>query len=179
MKFLPTDLQGAWLIEIEPHVDERGFFARTFCEDEFRSRGLQSRFVQSNVSFNHTAGTLRGMHYQVSPHEETKLVRCSRGAIFDVIVDLRNQSATQGQSYGVRLTADNHRMLYVPKGFAHGFQTLLPDTEVCYQMGDVYVPDASRGFRYDDPAVDIRWPLEVACISDRDLQWPSWADKES
>ena len=179
MKFHPTDLVGAWVIELETIVDDRGYFARSFCADEFREHGLETQFVQGNVSYNREAGTLRGMHYQIAPHEEAKLVRCSRGAIFDVIVDLRRGSETLGQCFCVELTADNGRMLYVPKGFAHGFQSLLPDTEVCYQMSDAYAPSSGRGFRFDDSEIAIPWPLEVTQVSERDRELPGWAERAS
>ncbi|MEM1068477.1 MAG: dTDP-4-dehydrorhamnose 3,5-epimerase [Planctomycetota bacterium] len=177
MKFHPIQLAGAYLIELDTIADDRGHFARTFCEHEFSRHGLNTQFVQANVSFNREAGTLRGMHYQLPPHAETKLVRCSRGSILDVIVDMRPDSSTLGQSYRVELSSTNHRMLYVPKGFAHGFQTLTDDVEVSYQMSDFYEPSASRGFRFDDPDIAIEWPLAITQISERDRQLPRWSEQ--
>ena len=168
MKFLPTRLAGACVIELDRLEDERGFFARSFCRDEFAAHGLKSSFVQCNVSFNAARGTLRGLHYQASPHEEAKLVRCTRGAIFDVIVDLRKASATRMQWVGMELTAENHRMLYVPEGFAHGFQTLDDASEVFYQMSETFHPEAARGVRWNDPALGIAWPLPGPTVSARD-----------
>ena len=158
MIFRETKLKGAFIIEPERLEDERGLFARTFCKEEFKAHGLNSRVVQCNISFNKKKGTLRGMHYQVAPHEEAKLVRCTRGAIYDVIVDLRPDSPTFKQWVAVELTADNHRMLYIPEGFAHGFQTLEDNTEVFYQMSESYHPESARGIRWDDPMFGIKWP---------------------
>jgi dTDP-4-dehydrorhamnose 3,5-epimerase len=172
--FTQTRLAGALVIDPEPHADDRGFFARTFCAREFAEHGLTTTLVQCNVSLNHHQGTLRGMHWQAPPHEEAKLIRCTRGAIHDVIVDLRPGSPTLGEHIGVELTADNRRMLYVPEGFAHGFVTREDDTEVFYQMSAFYEPGAARGMRYDDPAVGIRWPGEVRVVSERDRAWPDW-----
>lgn len=168
MKFLPTRLAGACVIELDRLEDERGFFARSFCRDEFAAHGLKSSFVQCNISFNARRGTLRGLHYQASPYEEAKLVRCTRGAIFDVIVDIRKRSDTYGQWIGMELTAENRRMLYVPEGYAHGFQTLEDASEVFYQMSDVFRPEASRGVRWNDPALGIDWPLPDPTVSARD-----------
>jgi dTDP-4-dehydrorhamnose 3,5-epimerase len=170
--FKETKLQGAYLIQLKELVDDRGFFARTWCQREFDEMGLVARIVQANMSFNHKKGTLRGMHYQVSPYEETKLIRCTRGAIYDVIVDLRADSPTYCQWIGAELTADNHHMLFVPEGFAHGFQTLKDDTEVTYQVSQFYTPGAERGARYDDTAFGIDWPIPVSAISDKDKGWP-------
>jgi len=175
MLFRPLDLAGAVLVEPVRLADERGFFARVFCEEEFAAAGLPTRFPQCNVSFNASKGTVRGMHFQCAPYEDPKLVRCSRGAIFDVIVDLRPGSPTHLRSVGVELTEENGLALYVPPGFAHGFQTLADGTEVFYQMGEVYVPDLARGIRWDDPAIDVRWPLPVAVISERDRTYPDYA----
>jgi dTDP-4-dehydrorhamnose 3,5-epimerase len=172
--FTQTRLAGAFVIDPEPHADDRGFFARTFCTREFAEHGLTTTMVQCNVSLNHHQGTLRGMHWQALPHEEAKLIRCTRGAIHDVIVDLRPGSPTLGEHVGVELTTDNRRMLYAPEGFAHGFLTLEDDTEVFYQMSAFYEPGAARGMRYDDPAVGIRWPDEVRVVSERDRGWPDW-----
>jgi len=172
MRFLETGLAGAYVIELEPASDERGFFARSYCENEFESRGLTSRFVQCNVSFNHKAGTTRGMHWQAEPNPEAKLVRCTAGAIFDVIVDLRRNSRTRHQVFGIELNSENRQMLFIPTGFAHGFQTLCDETEVFYQMSDFYIPGAAHGFRWNDPELGIRWPREPSVISDRDRALP-------
>lgn len=168
MKFTETFLQGAFLIELEPHRDERGFFARTFCRDEFRKRGLNSSFAQCSTSFNARRGTLRGMHYQMKPHEEAKLVRCTRGSIYDLIVDIRPESPTFKKWFAVELTAINLLMLYVPEGFAHGFQTLEDESEVFYQISEVYHPEYSGGIRWDDPVFEFRWPVEERIMSERD-----------
>jgi dTDP-4-dehydrorhamnose 3,5-epimerase len=172
MKFVPTALAGAYIIEVEPHADSRGFFARTFCAREFARHGLETDFVQCSVSMNRTRGTLRGMHYQLPPAGEVKLVRCTAGAIHDVIVDLRQDSPTYRQHFSVDLTAQNRCALYVPKTFAHGFQTLEDDTEIFYQMSAFYAPDKSAGVRFDDPKFGIQWPLPVAAIADKDRTWP-------
>jgi dTDP-4-dehydrorhamnose 3,5-epimerase len=173
MIFDALRLVGAYRIKPELVVDERGAFARRFCADTFRARGLESDLVQRSISFNARAGTLRGMHYQAAPHLETKLVRCTRGAIFDVIVDLRDCSPTYGQWHGEELNADNRLMLYIPKGFAHGFQSLVDDTEVDYEIGPAYVPGAEAGFRFDDQALAIEWPIADIIISERDKTLPS------
>jgi dTDP-4-dehydrorhamnose 3,5-epimerase len=172
MIFRKTALKGACIIELEPHGDELGQFVRTWCRDEFRRHGIETAFVQSAVSTNELRGTLRGLHWQVAPHEEAKLVRCARGAIYDVIVDIRPDSPTFGQWLGLTLTAGAQLMLFVPVGFAHGFQTLEDDTEVGYQLSTAYAPSAARGLRFDDPALAIDWPLPVSRISDRDRSWP-------
>lgn len=177
MHFIPTKLAGAWVIEPEPHSDDRGFFARTFCEEEFRARGLAERFVQCNISWNKRRGTVRGLHYQVPPSSEVKLVRCMAGALLDVIVDLRPASPSYLQGYSVELTASNRLALYVPEGFAHGFQTLEDSTEVYYQMSEFYAPRLGRGLRYDDPKLGIDWPLSVSSISTQDLSWPFLSDR--
>lgn len=168
MRFTELDLKGAFLIEMEERRDARGFFARSFCTEEFAAHGLPERFPQCNVSFNPKAGTLRGMHFQAEPRPETKLVRCTRGAIFDVIVDLRPASPTYCRWVGKTLSADNHAALYVPAGFAHGFLTLTDDAEVFYMMGETYVAELARGVRWDDPAFAIAWPSPPAAISERD-----------
>jgi dTDP-4-dehydrorhamnose 3,5-epimerase len=173
--FQETKLAGAYTIELERREDERGFFARGWCQQEFERQGLVSRLVQANISFNKQRGTLRGMHYQASPFEETKLVRCTRGAICDVIIDLRPESPTYGQWLGVELTADNYRILYVPERFAHGFITLEDNTEVTYQVSQFYTPACERGIRWNDPAFGVRWPVEVQVISQKDSSWPDWA----
>jgi dTDP-4-dehydrorhamnose 3,5-epimerase len=172
MRFLETELAGAFIIEIEKYTDERGFFARTFCVREFEEHGLNANVVQCNISYNLKRGTLRGMHFQIPPAPETKVVRCVRGAIFDVIVDIRPESPTFLHHIYVELTADNRRALYVPELFAHGFQTLVDDVEVEYQMSEFYAPQCSRGMRYDDPALRINWPLPVTIIAQKDLEWP-------
>lgn len=171
MKFVATELAGAYLIELERLEDERGFFARTFCRDEFAAHGLRSSFVQCNVSFNARKGTVRGMHFQEKPHEEAKLVRCTRGAIYDVIVDIRKGSPTYKLWTAVELTADNGRMLYVPEGLAHGFQTLEDNSEVFYQMSEMHHPESARGLRWNDPAFAIRWPLASPILSERDARF--------
>ena len=174
MKFTPTKIPGAYLINIEPMTDERGFFARSFCADEFQHQGLNSNFVQCNVSFTARQGTIRGMHYQVAPDTETKLVRCTRGAIYDVILDLRPESPTFKQWVAAELTADNHQMFYIPPGCAHGLQTLVDNTEVFYQMAGVYNADAARGVRWNDPAFGIEMPLAVSVINQRDRKYPDF-----
>ena len=177
MIFTATPLQGAWLIDIDPHFDERGFFARTWCRQELADHGLDTEIVQENLSYNHHRGTVRGLHFQQPPHEESKIVRCTRGAIFDVIVDLRPQSPTYRQWQGVELAAANHRALYIPKGFGHGFQTLIDETEISYQMSAFHTPQAASGHRYDDAAFGIVWPLPASVISGRDRAWPAFQDK--
>jgi dTDP-4-dehydrorhamnose 3,5-epimerase len=168
MRFRELDLSGVFVIDPERHTDVRGFFARTFCHDEFASHGLVADFVQCNTSFNVRRGTLRGMHRQLAPHEEIKLVRCTRGAILDVVVDLRPESPTFCQWRGIELTADNGRALYIPGAFAHGFQTLTDDSEVFYQMGARYHPESAIGLRWDDPAFGIDWPIRPPLLSGRD-----------
>jgi dTDP-4-dehydrorhamnose 3,5-epimerase len=177
MRFIETPLPGAWVLELEEIDDERGWFARTFDAEEFRARGLNPDVAQCNASFNHRAGTLRGMHYQAEPHGESKLVRCVRGAIFDVAIDLRPDSPTCRDWHGIELSADNRLAFYIPAGLAHGFQTLTDNSEVLYQMGDPYVSEAARGVRWDDPAFGIRWPTvdSVRTISDKDLAYPDFA----
>ncbi len=172
--FRPTEIAGAYLIEMEKLDDERGFFARAFCAEEFGQAGLNARITQCSVSFNEKRGTLRGMHYQAAPHQETKVVRCTRGAIFDVLVDLRRESATCGDWMSMELTADNRRMLYVPEGVAHGFQTLMDGTEVFYQMSEFFAPGSAFGVRWDDPAFGIRWPVESPILSERDRSHALW-----
>lgn len=174
MRFTETELPGAFVVDLELHQDDRGFFARSFCEREFAEHGLLSRYPQCNISYNRSVQTLRGLHYNRAPHEEAKLVRCIAGAIFDVIVDLRPGSATRHEWIGVELSAKNRRMLYVPKGFAHGFLTLSEDSEVFYHMSEFYVPDAAVGARYNDPAFGIRWPAPPGVISERDATYPDY-----
>jgi dTDP-4-dehydrorhamnose 3,5-epimerase len=168
MIFTETSLPGAYLVELERREDERGFFARSFCQREFTDLGLDPCVAQCNISFNHKKGTLRGMHYQLPPHAEAKLVRCTRGAIYDVIVDLRRDSNTFMKWYSVELTAENWAALYIPKGFAHGFQTLADDTEVFYQMSEFYAPESASGFHWKDPQIDIYWPFNISVISQKD-----------
>ncbi len=168
MIFTKTPLEGAWVIELEKRGDDRGFFARAFCTREFAAQGLVERFVQINDSLSAKKGTLRGMHYQLAPKAETKVVRCVRGALWDAIIDLRPSSPTFGKSFGAELTADNRRMLYVPKGFAHGFVTLADDTEAFYLVDEFYAPEQERGLRWDDPRFAIPWPAKPAVISDKD-----------
>ena len=174
MIFKETRLKGAFLIEPEKFADDRGFFARSYCAREFEAHGINSRIAQCNISYNAKKGTLRGMHYQASPYGEAKLVRCSHGAFYDVIIDLRSDSETYLKSLGVRLDSDNRLMLFIPEGFAHGFITLEEHTEVFYQMSEFYVPDSARGFRWNDPAFEINWPLEPQVISDRDRTCPDF-----
>ena len=173
MTFYPLDFVGAYRVEPQLVVDERGAFVRRFCADTFRAQGLENDFVQRSFSFNAVAGTLRGMHFQAPPYLETKLVRCTRGAIFDVLVDLRAGSPTYGQWRGEELTADNRVMLYIPKGFAHGFQSLVDNTEVDYEITPAYVPEATAGFRFDDRELSISWPLRTFIMSDRDKTLPT------
>jgi dTDP-4-dehydrorhamnose 3,5-epimerase len=171
MIFTETKLKGAFILDLEHREDDRGFFARTFCAKEFEAHGLKPTVAQCNLSFNHKAGTMRGMHYQIPPAAETKLVRCTRGAIYDVIIDLRPDSPTYMEYVGVELSADNRRALYVPELFAHGYLALTDGAEVGYQVGEFYTPGYERGIRYDDPAFEIEWPMSVAVISDKDAAW--------
>lgn len=174
MIITPTELAGAMLVDLEPRADARGWFARTYCEREFAAHGLPARMVQSNVSVTHRAGTLRGMHWQAAPHQEDKLVRCVRGAVWDVIVDIRPGSATCCKWLGVELGEANGRALLVPKGFAHGFITLADDAVVVYQVSEFHAPHAERGARHDDPAFAIAWPVPVQVIADKDRAWPDF-----
>ena len=177
MIFTETKLKGAFSIELERQADERGFFARTWCQREFAEHHLNTRWVQGNVSFNAKRGTLRGMHYQADPYGESKLVRCTTGAVYDVIIDLRPASPTFKQWLAVELTGENHRMIYIPAGFAHGAQTLTDNCELFYQMGEFYQPDAARGVRWDDPAFGIEWPSappEGRIITPKDRAWPDF-----
>lgn len=175
MKFTETQLKGAYIIELEVIQDERGFFARSWCHQEFATKGLNPSLVQCNISFNCKKGTLRGMHYQAKPHEEAKLVRCTMGAIYDVIVDIRPDSSTFKQWVAVELTAKNRKMLYIPEGFAHGFQTLEDNTEVFYQMSQFYRPESGKGIPWDDPNLKITWPeVDQRVISDKDLNYPGF-----
>lgn len=177
MIYRETGLPGALVIDPERIEDERGFFARTWCREEFERRGLKNGIAQCSVSFNRRRGTVRGVHYQAAPHEEVKLVRCTRGAIFDVIVDLRAGSPTYRRWFGVELNDENRLLLYVPEGFAHGFQTLVDNAEVFYQITPEYAPQAARGVRWDDPALGIHWPLEATVISARDRAYALLSDR--
>ncbi|MDH4098947.1 MAG: dTDP-4-dehydrorhamnose 3,5-epimerase [Nitrospirota bacterium] len=179
MKFMETMLKGVWVIDLEPIEDERGFFARSWCAKEFEEHGLNPRLAQCNISFNLKKGTIRGMHYQAAPFEEVKLVRCIRGAIFDVVIDLRPDSPTYTQWVGVELTEENRKALYVPEKFAHGFQTLIDNTEVFYQMSEFYHPDCARGVRWDDSVFGIEWPDQISrIVSPQDSNFPSFVEDE-
>jgi dTDP-4-dehydrorhamnose 3,5-epimerase len=179
MIFTETALKGAFVIDLEPIRDERGLFARTWCRKEFEVNGLDVTWVQSSISVNSRSRTLRGMHYQASPNEEIKLVRCTMGAIYDVIVDLRPHSPTYCQHVAITLSAENHRAVYIPKEFAHGFLTLEDNSEVLYHMSEFYVPASARGFRWDDPAFDIKWPEPMLVMSEKDRTWPAFDTKNS
>jgi len=172
--FTETRLRGAYIIDPEPLSDDRGFFARTWCQKEFQAHGLNTNVAQCNISYNAKKGTLRGVHYQTAPFEEAKLVRCTAGAIFDVIIDLRPHSATFREWISVELDAGNRRMLYIPGGVAHGFITLTDNTEVFYQMSEFYMPEYARGVRWDDPAFNIPWPIDVTTISEKDARYPDF-----
>lgn len=174
MIFNSTPLTGAYLIDLEKKGDDRGFFARFFCRNEFGDKNLATEFVQINNSLSAKEGTLRGMHYQLAPSAEVKVVRCIRGALYDVILDLRPDSPTFGRSFGAELTAENRRMMYVPQGFAHGLLTLVPDTEAFYLVNNFYAPNLERGVRYNDPRFSIEWPMEPKEISEKDRSWPDF-----
>lgn len=174
MKFTELKLKGAYVIDVEKISDQRGFFGRLWCRNEFENHNLNVNLVQSNVSLSRNKGTLRGMHFQLTPFEESKLVRCTKGAIFDVIVDLRPDSPTFKQWHGVELTEDNHRMIYVPENFAHGFLTLRNDTEVYYLVTEFYNSEKESGLRYDDPEINIKWPIDIVEISDKDKSHPNF-----
>jgi dTDP-4-dehydrorhamnose 3,5-epimerase len=169
--FTETKLKGAFILDLELRADDRGAFARTFCMKEFEQHGLKPSVAQCNLSYNYKAGTLRGMHYQLPPAAETKLVRCTKGAIYDVIIDMRPESPTYMQHIGVELSAENHRALYVPELFAHGYLALTDGAEVVYQVGEFYTPGYERGLRYDDPAFGIEWPMPITVISEKDAAW--------
>jgi dTDP-4-dehydrorhamnose 3,5-epimerase len=175
MRFVETPIGGCYTVELEKHGDARGFFARLYCAKEFSAQGLESAFVQANNSLSVRAGTLRGLHYQLAPAQEAKLIRCLSGALYDVVLDLRPHSPTLGRWFAAELTAANRRMMYVPKGCAHGFLTLEPDTEVLYLASAFYAPDWERGVRFDDPRFAIRWPSTPAEISEKDRSWPDYA----
>lgn len=174
MIFIETILKGAYIIELQRLEDERGFFARTWCEQEFQDHGLNPRLVQCSISFSAKRGTMRGMHYQISPHEEAKLVRCTMGVIYDVIIDLRPDSKTFKRWVAFELSAENRKTLYVPEGFAHGFTTLVDKTEVYYQMSEFFVPGSASGVRWNDPTFGIKWPVDISVISERDAQYPDF-----
>jgi dTDP-4-dehydrorhamnose 3,5-epimerase len=178
MIFTATALRGAYLVDLEPRVDARGFFARAFCQKEFEAHGLKPVIAQVNLAFNHQKGTVRGMHFQFPPAAETKLVRCTRGAILDIIVDLRPESFTYLQHIAVELTEDNHRALYIPERFAHGYQVLQDKTEASYEASEFYTPGSEGGLRYDDPRLDLKWPLPVTMVSEKDQEWPLLATQE-
>ena len=175
MQFNPTSLKGAYVIDLEKRGDDRGFFARFYCENEFNDAGLETHFVQINNSLSAKKGTLRGMHYQLPPAAEVKVVRCIKGALFDVVVDLRPDSPTYKRWYGAELTADNRRMMYVPRGFAHGFVTLEDDTEALYLVSAFYSPENERGLKYNDSNINIAWPISPVEISEKDRNWPDLA----
>lgn len=177
MRFTETKLAGAFILDLELREDSRGFFARTFCQKEFEAHGLKPSVAQCNCSYNHRKGTMRGMHYQLPPAAETKLVRCTRGGIYDVIIDLRPGSSTYRQWVGVELTEQNRRQLYVPEMFAHGYLTLTDGAEVAYQVGEFYTPGYERGIRYDDPVFKIEWPVAIEVISDKDAAWPAFKEE--
>lgn len=175
MLFTQIPLEGAYIVDVKEIADERGFFARGFCAQEFEAHGLKPVIAQANLSFNHRKGTMRGLHYQLPPAAETKLVRCTAGAIWDVIVDMRPDSKTYLQSFGAELSATNRRALYVPEMFAHGYLTLTDGAEAMYSVGEFYTPGAERGLRYDDPALGIDWPIAVEVLSEKDSTWESLA----
>ncbi|RME90844.1 MAG: dTDP-4-dehydrorhamnose 3,5-epimerase [Candidatus Hydrogenedentota bacterium] len=177
MIFHETPLKGAYVIELEKKGDDRGFFARAFCVNEFKEHGIDHNIVQINNSFTVPKGTLRGMHYQLPPHAETKIVRCIRGSLYDVILDLRKDSPTFGKWFGAELTAENRKMMVVPKGFAHGFLTLEENTEAFYLVTEFYAPQAERGIRWNDPKFKIEWPMEPKVLSEKDANWPDFDEK--
>jgi dTDP-4-dehydrorhamnose 3,5-epimerase len=176
LRFVATTLPGVWVLELAPHCDDRGFFARTWCAEAFRRHGLHSQPVQTNLSSTRLAGTVRGLHYQRHPAAEAKLVRCLRGGLFDVALDLRPTSPTRGRWFAIELTADNRRALYVPEGCAHGFQALTDHCEAFYQVSHAYAPEAEAGVRYDDPAFAVAWPLTVTRVSPKDAAWPDFPE---
>lgn len=178
MKFTETKLKGVCIIEIEKMNDERGFFAREWCQREFQEHGLNEKVAQSSISFNIKKGTLRGMHYQIFPYEEAKLVRCTKGLIYDVIIDLRADSPTFKESFGIELSSENYKMLYIPEGFAHGFITLSDNTEVLYKISEFYTPGSARGLRWNDPAFNISWPMEPLVVSERDRDYPDFSSEQ-
>jgi dTDP-4-dehydrorhamnose 3,5-epimerase len=175
MTFLETSLEGAYVIEPKKIADDRGFFARAFCSGELRAQGLNGEIAQANMAYSRKRGTLRGLHFQERPHAEVKIIRCTRGAMYDVIVDLRPSSPSWKQWFGVELTQSNHRMLYVPEGFGQGYVTLEDDTEMCYSTSEFYHPEVASGVRYDDPAFQIVWPIGISVISEQDRRWPDYS----
>ena len=176
MQFKTTNIRDVYVVDLDKHNDERGYFARAWCKNEFDKMGLKSTIVQCNLSFNHKKGTLRGMHYQIHPFEEVKMVRCIQGKIFDVVIDLRKDSDTYKQWIGIELSDENHRMLYVPEGFAHGYQTLEDNSIVYYQVTEFYQPGSETGTRWDDPAFKIEWPHKITSISDKDRNHPDYTE---
>ncbi len=174
MKFIETPLKDSFIIEIEKHTDERGFFARTFCKKEFGELGVPDNIVQTNLSFNNKSGTIRGMHYQAEPYAEPKIVSCYAGEIYDVIIDLRKDSETYCKWFGIRLSESNYKSLFIPRGFAHGFQTLQNNTLIHYQMGEYYMPEYARGIRWNDPVFNISWPLDEVTVSEKDNGYPDF-----
>ena len=176
MRFTETPIEGAYIVDVNRIGDERGYFGRLWCQQELSELGLKAYVCQSNIGVSKKAGTLRGLHYQKAPHQEVKIVRCSRGAMFDVIVDLRPDSPTFKQWFGMELTQENATMLYVPEGCATGYQTLVDDTEMYYNATEFYHPESATGIRYDDPAFNIEWPREITVVSDNDLEWPDFTD---
>lgn len=174
MRFIALPLEGAYLIDLEKREDDRGFFARFFCENEFAALGLETRFVQINNSASRNSGTLRGMHYQLAPAGEVKVIRCIHGSLYDVILDIRPKSKTFGQWFGAELSAENRMMMYAPRGFAHGFVTLQDNTEAFYLVSDFYAPECERGVRFDDPAFAIDWPMTPVEVSEKDRKWPDF-----
>ena len=177
MLFIETKLKGAFVIELEKYSDDRGFFSRAWCQKEFKEQGINSQFVQANIGFSKNSGTIRGIHYQIAPFEEAKLVRCIRGAIFDVVLDLRPELPSFKQWFGVELSDENRKMLYVPEGCAHGYQTLVDNTEVFYQVSQVYSPESERGILWNDPEFDIEWPTDKdLVISEKDQNWPDFME---
>lgn len=174
MIFTATNISGAYLISLEPKRDERGFFARAWCEEELRQHNLCTRVVQCNIGFSKQKGTIRGIHWQAAPHGEVKVVRCTRGGLFDVIVDVRPDSPTYGRHHATELWASDHKLLYIPTGVGHGYQTLVDDSEMFYQTSESYHANSCDGLRYNDPALGIAWPLEVSLIAERDLTWPDF-----
>lgn len=177
MKFTETKLKGAFVIEMEKREDSRGFFARTFCADEFEKHGLVNKVVQTNMSKTLKKGTLRGMHFQYPPHQETKLVRCTQGALYDVIIDIRPDSVTYKQWFGIELSSSNHTMLFVPRGFAHGFVTLTDDVEAMYEVSEFYTPGVEGGIRFNDPEINIQWPVEILDTSEKDASWEDFTSR--
>ena len=174
MIFTETGLQGVYIVDLELHKDERGFFGRTWCQKEFKERGLNPNLVQCNISYNAKRGTLRGMHYQAAPYQEAKLVRCISGKIYDAVIDLRPDSITFKKWLAFILAGNSYRAIYIPEGFAHGFQTLKDNTEVFYQMSEFFHPEAARGVRWNDPEFHIEWPIETIIISEKDKNYPNW-----